>query len=89
MTINQFTSPSGADSDEKTLTTGFIQNIPHSGEDGATAYMYTTTMSDYTTKSSVEEITKSTKSVDFCITDRAADCSALFENLGVEDEKTL
>ena len=40
-------------------------------------------------KSSIEEITKSTKSVDFWITDRAADCSALLENLGVEDEKTL
>lgn len=68
------------------MITGFIENISHSGKDGADAYEFKLTCLAILAKSSLDEIKSQ---IDFWMTDRASDCRTLLENLGVDDDQIL
>jgi hypothetical protein len=77
---------SGPSKPKKALTTGYLENVSHSGSDGASAYEFKLKCLSVLADCSVEELKGS---IDFWITDRAGDCATMLQNLGVEDEKIL
>ena len=68
------------------LTTGYSENISHSGVDAAKAYTVKLKCMAALADSTVEDIIES---IDFWMCDRAGDCAAMLENLGIEEEKML
>ena len=66
------------------LTTGYTENISHSGQDRAKAYEFKLNCLALLADSTLDEIKAA---IDFWITDRAVDCKVLLENLGVDSEK--
>jgi len=68
------------------LTTGFIENKSHSGEDSAKAYEHKLAILAVLADSTVEEIKSE---IDFWLTDRAADNDTLLRNLGAEISQIL
>ncbi len=70
----------------ETLTTGFLENIGHSGSEGAEGYEYKLKCLAVLGGCSVDEIKSS---IDFWMSDRAGDCTTFLENLDIQDEKAL
>ncbi|ESO85585.1 hypothetical protein LOTGIDRAFT_155073 [Lottia gigantea] len=70
----------------KSFTTGYIENVSHSGKDGAWAYGMKLQCLATLSNSTVDEIKSH---IDFWISDRASDCKVLLENLDIASEKTL
>ena len=68
------------------LTTGYLENVSHSGADGALGYELKLKSLAVLAGVDVEELKSA---VDFWITDRAGDCGKLLEGLGIEEEKIL
>ena len=75
--------PSGK---RQSLTTGYVENISHSGEDGAKAYEFELNCLAILANSTIDELKSE---IDFWMSDRAADCEVLLQNLGVEQHKVL
>ncbi len=75
--------PSGT---RKSLTTGYVENVSHTGEDGAKAYDFKLKCLAILAHSTVEEIKSE---IDFWMTDRAGDCEVLLQNLGVDPHRIL
>ena len=69
-----------------TMTTGYQENLSHTGLDGARAYELRLKMLSVLAECSVDDLKSE---IDFWITDRAGDCSVLLEKLGVESDKIL
>ena len=69
-----------------TMTTGYQENLSHKAVDGATAYELGLKILSVLAECSVDELKSE---IDFWITDRAGDCSALLKELGIETEKIL
>ncbi|XP_013414654.1 uncharacterized protein LOC106176709 [Lingula anatina] len=69
-----------------TLTTGYVENVSHSGEDGAKAYEFKLKCLAILANSTVDELKSE---IDFWMTDRAADCEVLLQTLGVDPSKIL
>ena len=76
----------GPNQKRKSFTTGYAENISHSGEDGGAAYEYKLKVLAMLTGSSLEEVMSH---IDFWMSDRAGDCGTLLEYLGVDPEKIL
>ena len=74
---------SGPSLERKSLTTGYIENISHSGKDGADAYEFKLKCLSILVNTTVEDIKGQ---VDFWKTDRASDCGILLEHLGVDKD---
>ena len=72
--------------ERKVLTTGYLENVSHSGADGALGYELKLKSLAVLAGVDVEELKSA---VDFWITDRAGDCGKLLEGLGIEEEKIL
>ena len=77
---------SGPDRSRKTMTTGYTENVSHSGADGAASYELKLRCLALLADSDVEDIKSS---IDFWMTDRAGDCTTLLQHLGVTEEKIL
>ena len=71
---------------KETLTTGFVENASHSGNDAAKAYEYKLKCLSILADTTVDEIKSN---IDFWMTDRASDCTDFLEKLGVETHKVL
>ena len=71
---------------KKILTTGYIENLSHSGDDGAAAYNHKLKCLSILADCSVEDLKSH---IDFWMSDRGSDLDVLLENLGVEEEKRL
>ena len=76
----------GQSKSRMTMTTGYIENLSHSGADGATAYEFKLKILSVLADCSVEDIKSE---IDFWMTDRAGDCSTLLETLDIESSKIL
>ena len=68
------------------LTTGFSENIGHSGAEGAQGYEYKLKCLAVLGGCSFEDIKTA---IDFWMSDRAGDCATFLESLDVENEKVL
>ena len=68
------------------MTTGYVENISHSGRDGAAAYEFKLRCLAILANSSVDEIKSS---VDFWMSDRAGDCATLLDNLGIQSNQII
>ena len=77
---------SGPDDKCKTLTTGYLEHVSHSGADGAAAYEYKLRCLAILLDTDMEEIKTA---VDFWMTDRAGDCRKFLEGLGIDKKKVL
>ena len=77
---------SGPNVSQKTMTTGYSENISHSGADGAAAYELKLKCLATLAECDIDDIKCS---IDFWMTDQAGDCATLLENLGVTKEKIL
>ena len=75
--------PSGK---RKSLTTGYVENVSHSSKDGAEAYKFKLKCLAIFANSTIDELKSE---IDFWMTDRAADCDVLLQNLGVDPSKIL
>ena len=71
---------------KKTFTTGYIENLSHSGDDGAAAYNHKLKCLSILADCSVEDLKGQ---IDFWMSDRGSDLDVLLENLGVDEEKRL
>ena len=71
---------------KKILTTGYIENFSHSGEDGAAAYNHKLKCLSILAGCSVEDLKSQ---IDFWMSDRGSDLDVLLQHLGVDDEKRL
>ena len=76
----------GPSSKRISLTTGYVENISHSGEDGAKAYEFKLNCLAILANSTVDELKSE---IDFWMTDRAGECEGLLQNLGVDQSKLL
>lgn len=76
----------GPSSKRISLTTGYVENISHSGEDGAKAYEFKLNCLAILANSTVDELKSE---IDFWMTDRAGECESLLQNLGVDQSKML
>jgi hypothetical protein len=76
----------GPEMKRKTMTTGYLENVSHSGEDAASGYMYKLQTLAFLANTTVEDIKSS---VDFWISDRAGDCGKMLECLDIEQDKIL
>ena len=76
----------GPSSKKLTVTTGYVENISHSGEDGAKAYEFKLKCLAILANSTVDEVKSA---IDFWMTDRAGECDSLLQNLGVDQSKIL
>ena len=76
----------GPSSKRLTVTTGYVENISHSGEDGAKAYEFKLKCLAILSNSTVDEVKSA---IDFWMTDRAGECDSLLQNLGVDQSKML
>ena len=76
----------GPSSKRISLTTGYVENISHSGEDGAKAYEFKLNCLAILAKSTVDELKSE---IDFWMTDRAGECEGLLVNLGVDQNQML
>lgn len=68
----------GSNQPRETFTTGFSENISHSGVDGARAYETKLKCLAALSNSSVDEMKES---IDFWMSDRAGDCGTMFKEL--------
>jgi len=76
----------GPKESRRTFTTGYVENVSHSGQDAAAAYDMKLKILSVLSDTTVDEIKES---IDFWITDRAGDCSIMLQHLGVEEDKRL
>ena len=70
----------------KTLTTGILENLGHSGLEGAEGYEYKLKVVSVVGGCSVDDIKEA---IDFWMSDRAGDCSTFLDSLGIEEENAL
>ena len=63
-----------------------MENVSHSGEDGAKAYEFKLNCLAILANSTVDELKSE---IDFWMTDRAGECESLLQNLGVDHSKML
>ena len=70
--------PSGT---RKSRSTGYVENVSHSGEDGAKAFEFRLTCSAILVNATIDDLKSE---IDFWITDRVADCVVLLQTLGVD-----
>ena len=70
----------------ETLTTGFHENIVHTGEEQEEGYQYNLNILSILTGSTVDEIKSH---IDFWMSDRAGDCITFLDSLDVNDDKAL
>ncbi|KAL4219994.1 Cullin-2 [Mactra antiquata] len=70
----------------KTLTTGYTENISHSGKDGTKAYEFKLKCLALLADTTVNDLKEH---IDFWMSDRAGDCNTLLQNLGVSEEKAI
>ncbi|KAK6194847.1 hypothetical protein SNE40_000387 [Patella caerulea] len=68
------------------FTTGYMENISHSGKDGAEAYTCKLQSLAILAGTTVDEMKEH---VDFWISDRAQDCKKLLQHLDIQPERTL
>lgn len=68
------------------FTTGILENIGHSGMEGAAGYEYKLKCLAVLGGCSVDDIKAS---IDFWMADRASDCVTFLESLDVENDKAL
>ncbi|ESO93018.1 hypothetical protein LOTGIDRAFT_162042 [Lottia gigantea] len=71
---------------KKTMTTGYIENVSHTGKDAAKAYEYKLQSLAILADTSLDDIKQH---IDFWMTDRAADCSKMLECMEVQSDKIL
>ena len=64
------------------LTTGYSENISHTGKDGADAYKHKLKCLSILAKCGIEDIKANT---DFWMSDRGSDLDILLDNLEIED----
>ena len=76
----------GPKKSRKTMTTGYQENVSHSGAEGAKAYEFKLKCLSILAECSVDELKTA---IDFWITDRAGDCGTLLKELGIEFDKIL
>jgi len=76
----------GPNQSRKTFTTGYVENISHSGMDAAAVYDMKLKVLAVLSESTVDEMKEV---IDFWITDRAGDCNIMLKHLGVEEDKKL
>ena len=76
----------GPSSKRITLTTGYVENVSHSGADGAKAYEFKLNCLAVLANSTVDELKSQ---IDFWMTDRAGECETLLQNLGVDKGQML
>ena len=76
----------GPSGERKIMTTGYMENVSHSGEDGAQAYQFKLNCLAILANSTTEELKSE---IDFWMSDRAADCDVLLHNLGIEPSRRL
>eukprot|EP00918_Siedleckia_nematoides_P017625 GHVU01037888.1.p1 GENE.GHVU01037888.1~~GHVU01037888.1.p1 ORF type:complete len:100 (+),score=13.34 GHVU01037888.1:609-908(+) len=77
---------SGPSSRRKILTTGYVENIRHSGADGAKAYEFKLECLAILSNTTVDEIKEH---IDFWMSDRAGDCLTLLDNLGIDESRII
>ena len=77
---------SGPNQARRILTTGYSENISHTGLDAAQAYTVRLKILAALADSSVEDIKES---IDFWMCDRAGDCAVMLDNLDIDEQKIL
>lgn len=75
-----------SETERKTMTTGYIENISHAGAEGAAAYKHKLEILALLTGSSCDEILEA---FDFWMSDRAGDCEKLVEELNIPNDRIL
>ena len=76
----------GPSKSRRTFTTGYVENVSHSGKDVAAAYDMKLKVLAVLSDTTVDEVKES---IDFWMTDRAGDCNVMLEQLGVKEQKKL
>ena len=76
----------GKSEPKKTFTTGYIENLSHSGADGATAYNLKLKCLAILADCTVDDLKSH---IDFWMSDRGSDLDVLLEKMGVEEDKRL